>query len=175
MTDFTDIALSALLPGEPWTSGKALAVYENPIAITEGAADAPRVQAAAMAGSVAGDTLLFHALGLNVTFSTTSSAIVPGSIFRAVTSCDVRIAGQVQKSTGSASDSAQLEAFKNGTQIAIAFGTGSYINLGPTDVSLAAGDVIRFVATANVVDGSPTARVRNITFKTGAVRTVGGI
>jgi hypothetical protein len=43
MTDWTAIDLDTLLPGEPWTSGKALAVYENPIAITEGAAGAPRI------------------------------------------------------------------------------------------------------------------------------------
>jgi hypothetical protein len=43
MTDYTTIDLDTLLPGEPWTSGKALAVYENPIAIAEGAAGAPRV------------------------------------------------------------------------------------------------------------------------------------
>jgi len=175
MTDYTDIALSALLPGEPWTSGKALAVYENPIAIAEGAEGAPRVQAAAMADSVAGDTLLLHALGLDVTFTTTSTAIVPGSIFRAVTSCEVRVAGQVQRSDGTAGDGAQLEVFKNTTQVGVAAGTGSYVDLGPVDISLVAGDVIRFVLTAQPVDGSPTARARNITFKTGAVRTVGGI
>jgi len=48
MTDYTDIALSALLPGEPWTSGKALAIYENPTAIAEGAVGAPRISGLAL-------------------------------------------------------------------------------------------------------------------------------
>lgn len=42
MTDWTTVDLNNLLPGEPWTSGKALAVYENPIALAEGATGAPR-------------------------------------------------------------------------------------------------------------------------------------
>ena len=57
MTDYTDIALSALLPGEPWTSGKALAVYENPIAIAEGAIDAPRILLTALERITAGTTI----------------------------------------------------------------------------------------------------------------------
>lgn len=34
---------TALLPGKPWTSAKALAVYENPIAIAGGENGAPRI------------------------------------------------------------------------------------------------------------------------------------
>jgi hypothetical protein len=48
MTDYTTLDLNTLLPGEPWTSGKALAVYENPIAIAEGAAGAPRIKGRAL-------------------------------------------------------------------------------------------------------------------------------
>jgi hypothetical protein len=48
VTDFTVLDLNSLLPGEPVTSGKALAWYENPIAITEGAAGAPRNRPASM-------------------------------------------------------------------------------------------------------------------------------
>lgn len=50
MADWTDIPTNNLLPGEPWTSAKALAAFENPKAIAEGAADAPRVQADALGG-----------------------------------------------------------------------------------------------------------------------------
>lgn len=42
MADYTDQDVNSLLPGEPWTSAKALAAFENPIAIAEGAAGAPR-------------------------------------------------------------------------------------------------------------------------------------
>lgn len=41
MADYTDIDPNTLLPGEPWTSAKALATFENPPAIAEGAAGAP--------------------------------------------------------------------------------------------------------------------------------------
>lgn len=46
MATWTDIDDNDLLPGEPWTTTKAFAVRDNPIAISEGAPDAPKVQAA---------------------------------------------------------------------------------------------------------------------------------
>ena len=33
MAEWTDIDPNTLLPGEPWTSAKALAAFENPVAI----------------------------------------------------------------------------------------------------------------------------------------------
>lgn len=49
---WTTLASGVLLPGEPVTSAKALAWYENPIAIADGDASAPKVQGAAL-GNVA--------------------------------------------------------------------------------------------------------------------------
>lgn len=46
MASWTNQSTSSLLPGEPWTSAKALAAFENPEAIAEGASGAP-VQTAA--------------------------------------------------------------------------------------------------------------------------------
>jgi hypothetical protein len=43
MTDWTDLDLDGLLPGEPLTSEKVLAFYQNTIAIAERAAGAPKV------------------------------------------------------------------------------------------------------------------------------------
>jgi hypothetical protein len=43
MTDWTDLDLDGLLPGEPLTSEKVLAFYQNTIALAERAADAPKV------------------------------------------------------------------------------------------------------------------------------------
>jgi hypothetical protein len=60
MASWTDISLSDLLPDEPWTSAKATAVYENPIAIAEGQADAPRI--AAKTGGASGTTISFTGL-----------------------------------------------------------------------------------------------------------------
>ena len=47
MADYTDQSTDSLLPGEPWTSAKALAAFENPVAIAEGAAGAPKIATAA--------------------------------------------------------------------------------------------------------------------------------
>lgn len=43
MASWTSQSTSSLLPGEPWTSAKALAAFENPVAIAEGASGAPIV------------------------------------------------------------------------------------------------------------------------------------
>jgi hypothetical protein len=51
MTDWTDLDIDGLLPGEPLTSEKALAFYQNPIAIAEGAAGAPSIETAALIAS----------------------------------------------------------------------------------------------------------------------------
>ena len=48
MADWTELDTDTLLPGEPLTSAKVLAFYENPIALAEGAADAPRIEDAAL-------------------------------------------------------------------------------------------------------------------------------
>ena len=45
MADWTDQDINSLLPGEPWTSAKAIASFENPVAIAEGAPDAPIIAA----------------------------------------------------------------------------------------------------------------------------------
>ena len=50
MAEFTDQPTNSLLPGEPWNSAKALACFENPIAIAEGAPGAPKVEPHALAG-----------------------------------------------------------------------------------------------------------------------------
>lgn len=48
MASWTDQSTNSLLPGEPWTSAKALAAFENPVALAEGATGAPKIQAEAL-------------------------------------------------------------------------------------------------------------------------------
>ena len=48
MADWTELDTNGLLPGEPFTSAKALAFFENPVAITEGAVNAPKVVSEAL-------------------------------------------------------------------------------------------------------------------------------
>lgn len=47
MASWTDQDTNSLLAGEPWTTSKALAVFENPVALAEGAAGAPKIETAA--------------------------------------------------------------------------------------------------------------------------------
>lgn len=50
MANWTGPNPNRLLPGEPWASDLALAAFEDPVAIAEGAAGAPRVAGKALGG-----------------------------------------------------------------------------------------------------------------------------
>ena len=58
MADYTDQSTDSLLPGEPWTSAKALACFENPVAIAEGASGAPKIQTAAYGAQTVNETAM---------------------------------------------------------------------------------------------------------------------
>lgn len=62
MADWTNQSTNSLLPGEPWTSAKALAAFENPKAIAEGAPGAPPILTAALKKPEAGTTALIMRL-----------------------------------------------------------------------------------------------------------------
>ena len=57
MAEWTTQDPSTLLPGEPWTSAKALAAFENVEAAMEGAVGAPPLQFAALGRLVAGNSV----------------------------------------------------------------------------------------------------------------------
>ena len=57
MADWTAYDPNDLLPGEPWTAALALAAFENPESIAEGAAGAPPVRPAALDGFFIGHLL----------------------------------------------------------------------------------------------------------------------
>jgi len=61
MADWTQLDTNGLLPGEPVTSAKALAFFENPIALAEAATDAPKIATKNLSGS-GGGTLRFGGL-----------------------------------------------------------------------------------------------------------------
>jgi hypothetical protein len=63
MTDYTILDTDTLLPDEPITSAQGFAFYENPIAIAEGAEDAPKIAIKTAGGSVASGNLNFTAIG----------------------------------------------------------------------------------------------------------------
>ena len=61
MADWTQLDTNSLLPGEPLTSAKALAFFENPIALAEAATDAPKIATKNLSGA-GGGTLRFGGL-----------------------------------------------------------------------------------------------------------------
>lgn len=54
MATYTALTDQSLEPGQPWTSLKALAVRDNPVAIAEGASGAPRIVNAAVTNGTLG-------------------------------------------------------------------------------------------------------------------------
>ena len=65
MADWTELDTNGLLPGEPFTSAKALAFFENPVAMAEGKVNAPKVvsEALNMLVGVGSGTTSFTGLG----------------------------------------------------------------------------------------------------------------
>lgn len=71
MADWTNQSVDSLLLGEPWTQAKALATFENPVAIAEGADGAPAISQGwhpydATLNSESDGVLYDHAVGGNV-------------------------------------------------------------------------------------------------------------
>lgn len=63
MASFTTIDLNDFLPGQPATSAQGIALYENPLAIAEGASGAPKIAIKTAGGLSAGGKLTFTGLG----------------------------------------------------------------------------------------------------------------
>lgn len=63
MASFTTIDLNDFLPGQPATSAQGIALYENPLAIAEGASGAPKIAQKSAGGLSASGTLSFTGLG----------------------------------------------------------------------------------------------------------------
>lgn len=90
MADWTTQDPNTLLPGEPWTSAKALAAFENPVAIAEGAAGAPRI--AYDAGTIGS---LVYGTGPVATYGdlVAGSTIFPSSSVQALNDGGASVAG----------------------------------------------------------------------------------
>ena len=80
MADWTELDTNGLLPGEPFTSAKALAFFENPAAMAEGAVNAPKVVSEALnmttmgAGATTGLDRVKSILAIAVASAVSSSA-----------------------------------------------------------------------------------------------------
>ena len=175
MTDYTTLDLNTLLPGEPWTSGKALAVYENPIAIAEGATDAPRLYGKAAvprsqqtelpvltvtAGSVTADPL--HYSGDFFTETATSAGwLSSGVVTLVLLSGEISlVATQFAQAASLSSVTGQIRLKKNDTVIdtfSITTTDTPVTTARTINISAAVGDVFEW--EVQVSSGSGTSRV----------------
>lgn len=177
MPTYTAIASTETDPNAPVTSTLMERLSSNPIAMFEGASGAPRLDEAARGGSVAGDTVLFQALGKNnaVTFGGDDASspwqIVPGSHFRATTTCGLRATCTVN----SAFDGGEVQIVKNGVQVANATAAGAVT----VDLSMTDGDTAWFEARGGTGAGggalAGAIEIENVAYRTGTTRSCGGV
>lgn len=79
MADWTNPPWAQLVAGKAWTDEKAAAAFENPIAMFEGAPDAPRLQPKALADN----TLIFGPVSNAIALAATDLGEVKRIYFRA--------------------------------------------------------------------------------------------
>lgn len=154
MASWTSIPDSSLDPDAPVTSELAYAWRDNPIAITEGASGAPRIQQSAMMDPTAGATntlkwLPDFAVGGGIGISDKSTVMLGGSM--TVSFGFTRTAGTLG-----------FFRFRNGleTQLFNKSASGTYSE----DLSVIRGDVLYF----GTVGGSATFSLGNIKFSSDA-------
>jgi len=155
MSDFNILDPNGLLPGEPLTSAKVLALYDNPLAIAEGADDAPRISYLAMSPD---DKIADDGLALTVTAADTYSAVMGFTIVvgTLTTASATNVVGYtitalgglvgtlrfkvIQQGLGGTSE---LDLFKNNALVT-SFTTTNATAGRSVDVAIASGDVIEW-------------------------------
>jgi hypothetical protein len=176
MADYTLIDPNTLLPGEPWTSAKALAAFENPEAIAEGAAGAPRVQGLAIASEYNGLPVVTISAADTVTLGEGMDARV-GTLTTTSTEVVV-ISYRVPSYTGSArfrcshvsagGFAAFLRLYKNGVLIQEFSTTTADPVLRTVDLTFVSGDLIEWRLQSQT-SGSVSASPGNVTANDGYV------
>ena len=131
MADWTELDTDTLLPGEPLTSAKALAFFENPVALAEGAADAPRNQLKSLPRLVAGSSV-----------RSTRTRTVSGSTTETILNHGIIQIGTIRASMTRAAGggSVTISRIRNGTSVTLA--TTSAGTSITADVSVIPGDQI---------------------------------
>ena len=168
MTSYITITDAETDPEAPLTATLAKKWRDNPIAITEGAAGAPRISPLAFAPVAAGDVVIQRLTpqGVAVTVvstSTTSSGVyTPSTTYNSdlffhdvINTGTIRFKGTVSTfiSGGASSPSSpSFRIYKNGTLVSSVSGTFS------VDLSVSAGDQIYFggQVTLNFTSGGGT-------------------
>lgn len=152
MTTYTTIADADIDQDSPVTQPLMTALRDNPIAIGEGAAGAPRIYGAAMHGPAAGavaqrDCLPTGSRSASAAASTTASAIIEAASFTALVACTVRVS--VTFTTSGLVASRSVVVYKNGAAAQTWTSDGSYT----VDVTLAAGDAVGVVLSVTASSG----------------------
>lgn len=181
MADWTSIPDATFDPDRPVLGSTHLAIVKNFEALAEGATGAPRIVADTFSGAVAGNTVLFSALGTNVVFF--AGSIEPnfddvlGARFRAITSGTVRVSFEYAASPNTGQN-VTVQVTKNGTSVFSQSKTTGTYTTHTVDVSYVAGDVINVRGQGGSTGGSePTfnsAAIRNVQYLTGTTRLLGG-
>ena len=151
MASWTSQSTSSLLPGEPWTSAKALAAFENPAALAEGASGAPRVlgEAAATNDEVAVLTVsasdavdILENFNLTPGTLTTNSSTYVDARYMVIKSITGTARFKISHRTSNASYSSDLRLIKNGSVVS-SWSTNSTSSVERTvDLSVAPGDAV---------------------------------
>lgn len=145
MADWFVISDTALDPDAPLTSELAYAWRDNPIAIAEGAAGAPRIYSGALRNIASGTAATLFNQNATITFS---SDTVPKIVtFGAVASGSVTITA----GTTATNTTIRIRRVRNGGSTNIA--TASSGSTPATSVSFQAGDVV--VVDVQNATGSP--------------------
>lgn len=167
MTTFTNISDEVLEPGKPIRSVDALALRDNPVAIAAGAANAPRVQTAAIAdNAVSPAKILSPTAGNNIIYTirvpeTTTNNSSYTNILGGVTAINngvIRVTFQHRSQFSSRNSLARV--LRNGSQIQeFSTNSTSFVTRN-VDVSISVGDFIEVQHRTNVSDS--TSFLRNV-------------
>ena len=180
MADWTSIPDATFDPDRPVLGSTHLAIVKNFEALAEGAANAPRIVADTFSGAVAGDAVLFSALGPDVVFGKQGSGFedVPGARFRAITSGTIRVSFEYAGSNTSESRDVEVRVTKNGTSVLTQVKNTTTYTTHTIDVAYIAGDVLNVIVRGDTSGGdspsSSTVSVRNLQYLTGTTRLLGG-
>ena len=136
MAEWTELDTNTLLPGEPLTSAKALAFFENPKAIAEGADDTPRNQLKSLPRLVAGSSV-----------RSTRTRTVPVDTTEMIHNHGIIQIGTIRASMSqSGAGSVTISRMRNGTSVTLATATNASTTV---DVSVIPGDALIFNGSAS--------------------------
>jgi len=135
MADWTELDTNTLLPGEPLTSAKALAFFENPKAIAEGADDTPRNQLKSLPRLVAGSSV-----------RSTRTKTIPTSTTEIILNHGIIQIGTIRASMTRSGGigSMTISRIRNGTIVTLASSTAASTTV---DASVIPGDELSFSAS----------------------------